>query len=275
MNSNPATPNNGDRPRNSLDNLVVAITGAGSGIGRACARAYATKGASVAVSDIDLSSAKNVTHEIESAGGTAAAWALDVTDRASIESAISSMLSELGRIDIWHNNAGVSSMNRFVDLSDRDWDTNMNVNARGTFYCSQAVTRYFIDNDVPGRIINTVSMAGQRGNAPFLAHYVASKFAVIGLTQAMAGELARYGITVNSICPGYVATSMQDREAEWEAKLRGISADGVRQMYVADTPLGRLQTPDDVAATAVFLASPESSFITGQAIHTNGGSFMN
>jgi NAD(P)-dependent dehydrogenase (short-subunit alcohol dehydrogenase family) len=125
-----------------------------------------------------------------------------------------------------------------------------------------------------GKIINTASMAGKRGNAPFLAHYVASKFAVVGLTQALAGEFASQGITVNAVCPGYVRTSMQEREAQWEADLRGISADEVRKLYINDTPLRRLETPEDVAGSIVFLASPASDFITGEAINVNGGSFM-
>jgi NAD(P)-dependent dehydrogenase (short-subunit alcohol dehydrogenase family) len=117
-------------------------------------------------------------------------------------------------------------------------------------------------------------MAGKRGNAPFLAHYVASKFAVVGLTQALAGEFAPYKILVNAICPGYVKTSMQEREVKWEAQLRGVSEDVVRELYIKDTPLGRLQTPDDVAGVAVFLASDLSNFVTGEAINVNGGAFM-
>ena len=165
-------------------------------------------------------------------------------------------------------------MNRFVDLSEEEWDLNMDVNAKGTFLCSQAFAGYLVARDRSGTIVNTASMAGKKGAAPFLAHYVASKFAVVGLTQAMALELAHHGIRVNSICPGYVATAMQDREAEWEAGLRGISVEEVRGLYVADTPLGRLQTPEDVARVAVFLASDDAAFLTGESINVNGGAFM-
>jgi len=125
-----------------------------------------------------------------------------------------------------------------------------------------------------GKIINTASMAGKKGDVAFLPHYVASKFAVVGLTQAMAAELATYGITVNAICPGYVATPMQDNEARWEAELRGMTPDEVRQLYVEDTPLGRLETPEDVAGIAVFLASADSDFVTGASIDVNGGAWM-
>ena len=125
-----------------------------------------------------------------------------------------------------------------------------------------------------GKIINVASMAAKRGNAPFLAHYVASKFAVLGFTQAIAGELAELGITANSVCPGYVATSMQERELEWEASLRGISVERVKELYIADTPLRRLETAEDVASVILFLASSASDFITGEAINVNGGAFM-
>ena len=257
-----------------LTSLVVAITGGGAGIGRACALAYAREGALVGVTDVDGVAAEAVARDIRSAGGTADSWPLDVTNRGSVHKVIAAIVSRFTQINVWHNNAGVSTMNRFVDLTERDWDFNMDVNAKGVFTCSQAIARYFIERGGGGRIINTASMAGKRGNAPFLAHYVASKFAVLGLTQAMAGELAPFGITVNSICPGYVSTSMQSREATWEAELRGISMDAVRELYVADTPLRRLEEAEDVAGVAVFLAAPESSFVTGESINVNGGSLM-
>jgi NAD(P)-dependent dehydrogenase (short-subunit alcohol dehydrogenase family) len=203
-----------------------------------------------------------------------------VIDPASIGRAVTEIVARWGRIDVWCNNAGVSSMRPFVDLTQEDWDFNMNVNARGVFLCSQAVVRQMLQqlpdarSGLRGKIINTASMAGKRGNAPFLAHYVASKFAVVGLTQALAGEFAAQGITVNAVCPGYVRTNMQEREAQWEADLRGLSPDEVRKLYINDTPLRRLETPEDVAGSIVFLASPASDFITGEAININGGSFM-
>jgi NAD(P)-dependent dehydrogenase (short-subunit alcohol dehydrogenase family) len=144
--------------------------------------------------------------------------------------------------------------------------------------CSQvaAVDEEYSDpaSGVRGKIINLASMAGKRGAAAFLSHYVASKFAVVGLTQASAFELAPLGITVNSVCPGYVRTSMQEREVDWEASLRNISPEAVRELYIKDTPLGRLETAEDVAKAVIFLASPLSDFITGISISVNGGSFM-
>jgi NAD(P)-dependent dehydrogenase (short-subunit alcohol dehydrogenase family) len=257
-----------------LQNKVVGITGAGLGIGRACALAYAAEGARVAVTDIDVALARTVAQEIETAGGRAGAWSLDVTSRDEIGDTLAAIVAELGPIDVWHNNAGVSTMRAFVDLTEADWDFNMDVNAKGVFNCSQAVARYLIEAKRRGKIINTASMAGRTGKAPFLAHYVASKFAVVGMTQAMAAELAPFDIRVNSICPGFVVTSMQEREAAWEGSLRGMSADEVRRAYVEATPLGRLQVPEDVATVAVFLASADSDFMTGVAIDVNGGAWM-
>ena len=264
----------------SLSDKVFAITGAGAGIGRATALTFAQAGYRVALSDIRLELALSVADEIQKKGGEAFAFALDVTQQEQCQDAVRQIIERWGRVDVWCNNAGVSSMNRFVDLTEADWDFNMNVNAKGAFLCSQVVVRQMFTqppnpaSGLRGKIIHIASMAGKRGNAPFLAHYVASKFAVVGLTQAMAGELAPSGITVNAVCPGYVATSMQEREVGWEAALRGVSPDEVRRLYVADTPLGRLENAEDVAGVVFFLASPAAEFITGECIHVNGGSWM-
>lgn len=261
-----------------LKNKIIAITGGGSGIGRACAIAYAKEGAKVFVLDLNFELANKVSEEIRLFNGIAFPMKMDVTNRDEVREVVKKIYEQEGRIDVWHNNAGVSTMNLFLELTDQDWNFNMDVNAKGVFICSQEALRYMVNQEIKGevrgKIINTASMAGKRGNAPFLAHYVASKFAVIGLTQAMAGEFAPHKILVNAICPGYVKTSMQEREVNWEAKLRGISPDKVRELYIKDTPLGRLQTPEDVAGVAVFLASDLSNFITGEAINVNGGSFM-
>ncbi len=255
-----------------LQGKVIGITGGGSGIGRACALAYADEGAIVAVTDIG-DRANVVARLIVERGGRASAFTLDVTDRASIPGVVDAIVAQLGRIDIWHNNAGVSTMGRFVDLTERDWDFNMDINAKGVFNCSQVVARHMIAAG-GGKIINTASMAGKKGDVAFLPHYVASKFAVVGLTQAMAAELASSGITVNAICPGYVVTPMQDNEAGWEGELRGLTPDQVRQLYIDDTPLGRLETAEDVAKIAIFLASSDSDFVTGASIDVNGGAWM-
>ncbi|MCL4562027.1 MAG: 3-oxoacyl-ACP reductase FabG [Chloroflexi bacterium] len=263
-----------------LDGKIVGVTGAGTGIGRAIALALARESASVAVTDVDLDHARQVVDEIQTAGGQAIALQIDVTDRDSIEAGVAQIVDRWSKIDVWCNNAGVSSMKPFLELTETDWDFNMNVNAKGVFLCSTVIARQMVHQNpdaasgLRGKIINTASMAGKRGNAPLLAHYVASKFAVVGLTQAMAGELAAQGITVNAVCPGYVRTEMQEREVAWEASLRGVRPEGVRQFYINDTPLRRLETPEDVAGVVVFLASHEADFITGEAINVNGGAWM-
>jgi NAD(P)-dependent dehydrogenase (short-subunit alcohol dehydrogenase family) len=263
-----------------LAGKIVVVTGAGAGIGRAIALALADAGATVAVTDVAEERARPVADTIGAAGGQARWSRLDVTDRRDVEAAVSDVVRASGRLDVWVNNAGVSTMRRFLDLTDEDWRANMDVNARGAFLCSQVAARQMVAqapdaaSGLRGRIIQIASMAGKRGNAPYLAHYVASKFAVVGLTQAMAGELAPQGVTVNAVCPGYVCTSMQAREVEWEAALRGVSPDEVRRGYVNDTPLGRLETPEDVAGVVRFLAGPAAAFITGQSIHVNGGAWM-
>ncbi len=264
----------------ALEKKTAAVTGAGSGIGRAIALTLAGAGARVAVSDIRPEWSEQVSKEIATGGGMALALKLDVARKTEAEEAVARIVKKWGRLDIWVNNAGVSTMNRFLDLTEKDWDFNLEVNAKGTFLCSQAAAGQMAKqppdekSGLRGKIINVASMAGRRGNAPFLAHYVASKFAVVGLTQASAGELAPLGITVNAVCPGYVKTGMQQREVEWEAKLRKVPEEDIRPLYVADTPLGRLETPEDVAGVVLFLASPAADFMTGTCVHVNGGAWM-
>lgn len=165
-------------------------------------------------------------------------------------------------------------MQRFVDITPADLARTIEVNTYGVFYCGQAAARAMIAMGTLGCIINTASMAAKQGGVAFLSDYVASKFAVLGLTQAMAYELAPHGIRVNCVCPGFVATPMQSRELDWEATLRDMDADAVAASYVANTPLRRLETPEDVAKTVAFLASDDAVFLTGEAISVNGGAYM-
>jgi NAD(P)-dependent dehydrogenase (short-subunit alcohol dehydrogenase family) len=251
------------------DTSVAVVTGAGSGIGAAIATELSRRGHRVVVTDIDEAAATRVAGDI---GGTATQ--LDVTDGDAVQGFADHVIAETGRLDVWVSNAGISKMQRFVDISDADWDRTLAVNTKGVFFGGRAAARTMIAHGIGGRIINTASMAGKQGRVPFLADYVASKFAVVGLTQAMAYELAPHGIRVNCVCPGYVATPMQDRELGWEAELRGVAPDAVQKLWVEDTPLGRLQTPEDVARAVAFLASPDADFITGEALSVNGGAYM-
>lgn len=250
--------------------MTVVVTGAGAGIGRATAELLSARGHAVAVTDRDLDAAR----ECAAALDGAVAVHVDVTDRASIERGLTEAVDALGPLHAWISNAGVSTMNRFVDLSEAEIDLNFAVNAKAPLVCGQVAARRFLDQGTGGVIVNVASMAGKQGRVPFLAHYVASKFAVVGLTQAMAFELAEHGIRVNSVCPGFVATAMQERELAWEAELRGSTPEAVRQLWIDDTPLGRLEEPEDVARAVAFLLGDDAAFITGEAIAVNGGAFM-
>jgi meso-butanediol dehydrogenase / (S,S)-butanediol dehydrogenase / diacetyl reductase len=248
---------------------VAVVTGAGSGIGRAIAVELARRDRVVVATDIDLDAARETA---DSFGGHA--LQLDVTDGEAAAKVAEEVAGTHGGIDIWVSNAGISKMQRFTEISPEDLRRTLAVNLEGVFLCGQAAARTMIARGTRGRIINVASMAGKQGRVPFLADYVASKFGVVGLTQAMAFELAPHGITVNSVCPGYVATPMQDRELGWEAGLRGLSPEEVRRLWIDDTPLGRLETPEDVARAVAFLAGPDAGFITGEALAVNGGAFM-
>jgi NAD(P)-dependent dehydrogenase (short-subunit alcohol dehydrogenase family) len=252
-----------------LGGRTAVVTGAGSGIGAAIARELARRGAYVVVTDLDEAAARRVADELGCDGR-----GLDVTDAAACDAVAGSVDEERGGIDVWCSNAGISSMAPFVRITEEEYDRNLAVNLKGVFLCGQAVARTMIERGRGGAIVNTASMAGKRGAAPYLAHYVASKFGVVGLTQAMAYELAPHRIRVNCVCPGYVATPMQARELVWEGEIRGTTPDEVRALWIADTPLGRLETPDDVARTVAFLASDDAGFVTGEALAVNGGSFM-
>lgn len=253
-----------------MNQPVAAVTGGGSGIGAAIALELGRRGFHVVVTDIDADAARANARGIVDAE----AHGLDVTQPAHCDAVVQRIVRDHGRLDVWVSNAGISKMQRFVDVSPTDLARNFEVNTFGVFYCGQSAARAMIELGTPGRIINTASMAAKQGRVPYLADYVASKFAVLGLTQAMAFELAPHGIRVNSVCPGFVATPMQTRELAWEAALRGSDPESVKQMWINDTPLARLQTPEDVAKVVAFLASDDAEFITGESISVNGGAFM-
>ena len=243
------------------------VTGGARGIGAAIVRALARAGARVAIADADLPAAQAVAAEI---GGGAAAFAIDVRERASTEFCFAEAIRHLGGLDILAANAGVSTMRAAVDLTDEEWDFNFAVNTRGVFLSNQLACRHFLAEKRAGVIVNTASLAGKVG-APLLAHYSASKFAVLGWTQALAREMAAHGIRVNAVCPGFVRTSMQEREVIWEGELRGMTPEAVRAEYVSLTPLGRIEEPEDVADVVVFLASDAARFMTGQGVNVTGG----
>ena len=252
-----------------LEGRRAVVTGGATGIGRAVAAALVREGVSVAIADLDPAAARETAAAL---GADTVAVEMDVRRRASVESGFAAAVGSLGGCDILIANAGVSTMRRAVDLTDDDWDFNFDVNARGVFLSNQVAARHFL-REGRGCIVNTASLAAKVG-APLLAHYSASKFAVLGWTQALARELAPAGIRVNAVCPGFVKTGMQTREIEWEAGLRGMSPDEVMADYVAQTPLGRLEQPEDVADVVVFLCSERARFMTGQGVNVTGGVYM-
>lgn len=249
---------------------TVLITGAAGGIGLASARAFHKLGHAVVIADLDENLAKEAAASL---GDRAFGCQVDVRNKAEIQTVFDKAQSVFGSVDIVHANAGVSSMKRALDLSEDDWNFNLDVNAKGVFFTNQCAVQHFLDHGRQGVIVNTASLAAKMG-APLLAHYSASKFAVVGWTQALAREHAKDGIRVNAVCPGFVRTPMQHREIAWEAELLGTTPEKVLQSYIDQTPLGRLEEPEDVADVVVFLASEGARFMTGQAVNVTGGVYM-
>jgi len=251
-----------------LHNRSIIVTGAARGIGEAIARALAQQQAQVVVADINAQQAQAVAASIVAAGGRALGVGVDVRERASVRALIAAAVAAWGKLDVMFNNAGVAQARPFLSITEDDWRSVMDVNALGCLIGMQEAIRQMLAQQTPGKIINTASIAGKQGHEP-LAHYSASKFAVIGLTQAAARAFGAQGITVNAICPGVVATPM------WGVIEEGIAADGTPGAVFAQAAsaavLGRASQPQDLAGVSVFLAGPGSDFMTGQALVVDGG----
>jgi meso-butanediol dehydrogenase / (S,S)-butanediol dehydrogenase / diacetyl reductase len=252
-----------------FEGRVTLVTGAGSGIGRIVAREFARSGSQVIVTDVSSEGAEATTEEIRQLGAEAVWRRMDVTRDTEVTATVSELSASIGPITDLINCAGVSSMAPFLQLTERDWDLNMNVNAKGVFLVTREVMRSMVARR-EGCVVSIASAAGKEGS-PLLAHYSASKWAVLGLTQSVAREVARFGVRVNAVCPGCVRTPMQDREVIWEGELRGMDPEDVRQSYIDHTPLGRLCEPEDVADVIHFLCSERARFMTGQALNVTGG----
>jgi 3-oxoacyl-[acyl-carrier protein] reductase len=246
-----------------LAGKVALVTGAQQGIGKAIALAYGHEGASVVVNYLDdQAAAEAITTQIRASGREAVPVAGDVSRLADVQRMVEAGTA-LGGIDIVVNNAGIFPRVAFLDMTENQWDAVLDVNLKGTFFCSQAVARQMVARGQGGVIITLASGAAFR-SSPRGVHYVSSKAGIVGFTRAAALELAPHRIRVNAIAPGTTDTA-QPRYGMSEAELQAAG----RQI-----PLGRLGTPEDVADLAVFLASEEARHITGQTIHVNGGSFL-
>lgn len=250
-----------------LQGKVGYVTGGGRGIGRGIALTLARAGAHVLVADIDAAAARAVAEEVSGLGVESHALALDVTRLDDAKRLRNTLEERFGRLDIAVNSAGVISVQRVEDMSEPEWDRVMNINAKGTFMCCQAAIP-LLRRAGAGTIVNIASVSGKDGY-PGLAHYSASKYAVIGFTNSLAKELAREEITVNAICPGVVRTAMWDMLCEeWSHEGETAEESWLRQV-LAFVPQGRPQTVEDIGDLVVYLTSARN--LTGQAINLDGG----
>lgn len=238
-----------------LKDKVALVTGAGQGMGRAIARQFAAEGAIVVALDLNLEAAQQT---LEGCGEQHLARALNVADAAAVNVLVDEVLALRGRVDVLVNNAGTGGMDSFTEMSDEAWARVIGVNLNGAFYCARAAVRAMLKTG-GGTVVNVGSTSAVSGDGP--AHYVTSKAALMGLTRVMAKELAKSGVRVNTLVPGPTNTPMmQGIPQEW--------ADTI----IAGVPMGRMAEPEDIAKVAVFLASDDSGFVTGQSVAVNGGS---
>jgi 3-oxoacyl-[acyl-carrier protein] reductase len=244
-----------------LEGRVALVTGASQGIGRACALELARAGAAVALAARNEANLAEAVAEIEAGGGKAAAFVLDIASEESIKTAARAVLERFGKVEILVNNAGITRDGLMLRMKRADWDDVMNTNLTGTFLLTQALLSPMLKNRW-GRIINISSVVGRTGQAG-QANYAASKAGLIGLTRAMAREVASRGITVNAVAPGYIETAMTVvlNEEQKKAMLAGI-------------PLGRAGTDREIAQSVAFLASDGAGYITGHVLDVNGGMYM-
>jgi NAD(P)-dependent dehydrogenase (short-subunit alcohol dehydrogenase family) len=247
-----------------LRNKVSLITGAGSGIGQAVALKFASEGAIVIIADRHLETAEKTQHLIEQAGGTGHAIAVDVTQEQQVADAIATTIQKFGRLDVLHNNAGVSVLKPITETSEADWDFLFNVNLKGIFFgCKHAIPSMVQQGG--GVIINTGSELAIVGQ-PLYTAYCATKGGVLAFTRALSVEWAAKGIRINAVCPGPTQTPML--QAEFNLASDPIAEEAAT---IQSIPAGRLGTPEDIARVAVFLASDDAAFVHGAAIVADGG----
>jgi meso-butanediol dehydrogenase/(S,S)-butanediol dehydrogenase/diacetyl reductase len=251
---------------------TVVVTGGGRGIGLGIAERFAEEGANLVLADRNPNVGEAV-EKIKSYGVGALPVTCDVTNKADVENLYARAAGQFGTVDVSIQNAGVITIARLEDLTEKDWNFIMAVNSTGVFLCCQAAAKYMIKQG-SGRLINSSSAQGRQGFI-YTPHYAASKFAVIGLTQSLAKELAPHGITVNAICPGIIATDMWAYNDEHWGRLLGNYKPGeLMKEWIEGVPLKRGGNAKDIAGLVSFLASDDASYITGQAVNVDGGLVM-
>ena len=245
----------------NLEGRVALVTGSAQGIGRAIALNLAEGGASIVLTDVRAPKLEEVVKEIEAKGGKAIQFCVDVTELEAVQKAVDQTLEALGKIDILVNNAGITRDNLVMRMKTEDWQAVMRTNLDGAFHCIRSVLPSMVRQRY-GRIVNIASVVAQAGNVG-QANYVSSKAGIIGLTKAVAAEVARRNITVNAVAPGFIATPMTENlPSEVKEKMLGL------------IPMGRMGTDSEVAAGVRFLVSEEARYITGHVLNINGGMFM-
>lgn len=254
-----------------LDGKTILVTGGASGIGAGISKGMAAEGARIVIADLNEAAAEAQASSIRDAGGEATAVQCDVTKRESVQSAIQHAVEVFDQLDVYFNNAGMNSPMKFLDITESNFNQVMAVNVLGVLIGTQEAAKQFIAQGSPGKVVNTASIAGRQG-FPSFAPYSAAKSSVISLTQAAARALAEYGITVNGFAPGVVETPLWDKlDKDLEAIGEGDA--GFASMS-SDIILGRPAKPQDIVPTAIFLAAPDSDYITGQIIPIEGGMIL-
>ena len=247
-----------------FEGKAAIVTGGAQGIGAAIAQRLAAEGAAVAVADLTAERGQETVEAIAKDGGRAVAYGADVSKTEDVRTLVAAVAAEFGKIDVLVNNAGITRDNLLFKMTDEDWDAVINVNLRSAFLMSRECQKHFVAQKY-GKIVSLSSRSalGNRGQA----NYAASKAGIMGLTATLAIELGPFGVNVNAVAPGYIATAMTDATA----RRVGLDPEELKAAAAGETPVRRVGEPEDIAATVAFLAADESSFISGQTIQVNGG----